>query len=371
MKFKTTKQTLKSALSIIGKAVTAKLDSEYSFITIEYTNGKIKFSAFNGNMYIEKTIKSNMTFVDESDQTFKVRGKLLIDIINKIADDDEIELCYQKGKFVIYYSGGDIKLPIVEADGENAMGDISPSIECLYVNSDDFISLAKKTVPFVDTGDSRPILKGVNLTISENSLIGVGCDGYRISKIVIDAETHNVDKGFNITLPAESLSALSTIAAESEYIKLSLAGNRGIICENNGILVMARALSGAYVDTNRIFPKIFKHKVKVSVDKLKEATDKALLFVSEKAPVEFTSSGNKLIIVANSELGAIKEQIEIENAHNGKFEIYFNGKYLSEILKCVDCEYLTWSLNETLQPAVLSNESETETYLILPIRKED
>ena len=370
MKFNTTKSALKETLAIVGKAVVAKADSEHSYITAEYTNGKIKFSAFNGDMYIEKSITSNLAFLDTSDVSFMVKGKLLIDIVNKIADGD-VELLYEKGDFVIRYCGGDAELPTMEVLFDNPLGEIEATRECLYVNGTDFAALAKKTAPFTDSGDSRPILKGINFTIANDKLVGVACDGYRISMIYVDAEAHNIDNGFNITLPAESVTALASIASDSENIRISLAGNKGIVCENNGTLVLVRALSGKYIDFARIIPTTFKHRLEVNVEAMKEAIDKALLFVADKAPVELLVTADNLTIEGNSALGTISEKMDVaRKIGSGDFDICFNGKYLLEILKCLDSENVLWSLNGKMQATVFINETQTELYMLLPVRKE-
>lgn len=96
--------------------------------------------------------------------------------------------------------------------------------------------------------------------------------------------------------------------------------------------------------------------------------DRATLLVKEgdKKPIIFTISDENMEIRINSQLGSMKEEIDITK--EGKdIMIGFNPRFLIDALRVIDDEQVTIYMVNPKAPCYIRNEEQKYIYLILPV----
>ena len=135
---------------------------------------------------------------------------------------------------------------------------------------------------------------------------------------------------------------------------------------------MTRLINGNYPDTNKLIPEKFELKIKVNLDNLFDAIDRASLLTNaeEKNIIKLETKKDVMIISSNiPEIGNVEEKINIKKNIENNIKISFSSKYMMDALKTFDSEEIELSFNGEIKPIIINYVDNNDlTQLILPIR---
>ena len=84
--------------------------------------------------------------------------------------------------------------------------------------------------------------------------------------------------------------------------------------------------------------------------------------------IRMKASQGSLTITSNSEMGDVREEMEA-HLEGVDIEIAFNSRYISDVIRNVDEECCTLSMNTPVSPCVISPmDGDGYLYLVLPVR---
>lgn len=233
-------------------------------------------------------------------------------------------------------------------------------------------TVVKQTVIAVSSHESRPILTGVNLSLSEGRLKAVATDSHRLSQRVIPLETAG-DFSYNIVIPGKSLQELSRLLDDSlDEITVAIAENQ-ILFKTEDTYFYSRLLEGNYPDTDRLIPETSSTKITLDAQVLLGAVERASLLSHEgkNNVVKLSVKQNELEITGNSpEVGRVNEHVSFKQIEGEEMDISFNPDYLKAALNTFGPVEITLKLISTLRPFVLvpSEDNREFIQLITPIR---
>lgn len=232
--------------------------------------------------------------------------------------------------------------------------------------------IIKQTVIAVSTHESRPILTGIHLTISEGKLKAVATDSHRLSQRVIPIEgTQGLS--YNLVIPGKSLQELTRLLDDSlEEIEVAIAENQ-ILFKTEDTLFYSRLLEGNYPDTDRLIPDSSSTEVALEAQVLLGAVERASLLSHEgkNNVVKLTVKDGQVEITGNSpEVGRVNEMVSTQSIDGEDMEISFNPDYLKAALTTFGPVDIKLKLISTLRPFVLvpSEDKNEFIQLITPIR---
>lgn len=250
------------------------------------------------------------------------------------------------------------------------------------IDGDNTISLAgdvlkeviRQTVLAVSTQESRPILTGVHLILSENQLLAVATDSHRLAqrKIALPAavaETHDV------IIPGKSLQELSRMIADSnQEIQLRIADNQVLFLLGD-TLFYSRLLEGNYPDTTRLIPDSSDTTVELNAATFLAAIERASLLSHESrnnvVKLNVQPEDQLAEISGNSpDVGNVEEQIGVENVDGQPVEISFNPDYMKDALRSFGQSQIKMSFTSALRPFTLVPTENEDNFiqLITPVR---
>src|SRR5690625_7325995 len=98
--------------------------------------------------------------------------------------------------------------------------------EPIQIKSKQLKTLIRQTVFAVSQMETRPILTGVNISITKDLLTFTATDSHRLALRSIPLESHTFDET-NIVVPGNSLQELNKILADEDgYVNMSFMQNQ-------------------------------------------------------------------------------------------------------------------------------------------------
>lgn len=363
MKLICSKSNLLKGVNIVSKAVPSKTTmSILECILIDASTNEIKLTANDMELGIETKIEGDII----QKGIIAVDAKVFAEIVRKLPDNDvtiesnsnyQISITCEKANFHISgKSGEDFSyLP--------------------YIEKTDFISLSqftlkeviRQTIFSIADNDNNKLMTGELFEVHNNELKVVSLDGHRISIRKIELKDHYADR--KVVVPGKSLQEISKIlSGETEDEVRIFFTNNHIVFEFDTTTVVSRLIEGEYFKINQMLSSDYETRFVINKKELLNCIDRATLLVKEgdKKPIIFRITNENMEININSQLGSMKEDIDIQK--EGKdILIGFNPKFLIDALRVIDDESVTIYMVNPKAPCYIRDDDQKYIYLILPV----
>lgn len=250
------------------------------------------------------------------------------------------------------------------------------------IDSENTISLAGdvlkevigQTVLAVSTQESRPILTGIHLILSENQLVAVATDSHRLAQRKINLPTA-VSQTYNVIIPGKSLQELSRMIDDNrKEIQLRIADNQVLFLLGD-TLFYSRLLEGNYPDTTRLIPDTSDTTVELNASVFLAAIERASLLSHESrnnvVKLNIQPEEELAEISGNSpDVGNVEEQISVSTVAGQPVEISFNPDYMKDALRSFGQSEIKISFTSALRPFTLVPTENEDNFiqLITPVR---
>ena len=238
--------------------------------------------------------------------------------------------------------------------------------------------------------DQRTVLNGTFFKITDDSVMMVSCDSFKLAKCknnveLVNRNTNgNAHLDYSFIVPIKTVNELSKLLSDDEEALTQIFVTRKHIVFLIGeIIFFSRLIDGAYIDYDRII--ITNHKISVTVNKreLLSALERAALVTEEKIAgsvrsyVKLDVAGDILKISAESTIGSTYDELAID--HEDKdIVIAFNTRYLMDSIRACDGETVTLKMSTALTSMNIEpcyDESEEnksdEIFMLLPVRMKE
>lgn len=363
MKLICSKSNLLKGVNIVSKAVPSKTTmSILECILIDASANEIKFTANDMELGIETKIEGEIL----QKGIIAVEAKVFSEIIRKLPDND-----------VTIESGSNYQITITcEKAKFNISGKSGEDFSYLpYIEKNDFISLSqftlkeviRQTIFSIADNDNNKLMTGELFEIHGNEFKVVSLDGHRISIRKIELKEEYADR--KVVVPGKSLQEISKIlSGETEDEVRIFFTNNHIVFEFDTTTVVSRLIEGEYFKINQMLSSDYETKFVINKKEFLNCIDRATLLVKEgdKKPIILRISDENMEININSQLGSMKEDIDIEK--EGKdILIGFNPKFLIDALRVIDDENVTIYMVNPKAPCYIRDEEQKYIYLILPV----
>ena len=231
--------------------------------------------------------------------------------------------------------------------------------------------MIRQTIFSVSIDPSKVILTGELLEIKENTMRLVAVDMFRISYRSYPLSGDVADA--SVVIPAKALNELSrAIAGDTEEeITFYFTDRRAFFCAE-GFTLSVRLLEGDFIRYNQIFNKDFTTSVVIDRQTLLGSLERSVLVAMENKQISITLDirDDLLVITSDSEKGNTYDEIPCET-DGSDLDIFFNPRYLLDVLKAIDEEKIILKFNTRRSPCTIvsvNDESPTDyKYIIVPL----
>lgn len=363
MKLICSKSNLLKGVNIVSKAVPSKTTmSILECILIDASTNEIKLTANDMELGIETKIEGDII----QKGIIAVDAKVFAEIVRKLPDND-----------VTIETNNNYQISIIcEKAHFNISGKSGEDFSYLpYIEKTDFISLSqftlkeviRQTIFSIADNDNNKLMTGEFFEVHNNELKVVSLDGHRISIRKIELKDTYQDR--KVVVPGKSLQEISKIlSGETEDEVRIFFTNNHIVFEFDTTMVVSRLIEGEYFKINQMLSSDYETRFVINKKELLNCIDRATLLVKEgdKKPIIFRITNENMEISINSQLGSMKEDIDIEK--EGKdILIGFNPKFLIDALRVIDDENITIYMVNPKAPCYIRDEEQKYIYLILPV----
>ena len=354
---------LADAVATVSRAANARaVNPILEGIKITASEGAVTLSATDLEIYVQRTIRADV----KKPGVVVVPGRLFCEYVRKLGQS-QVSITVE-GDNVLINHGDNVcnfqSLLLAEyPDIVNLKKKPHFSIKSEALR--DFI--IKSTIS-ASTDDSRPILKGVLCELAGNKLTGVSLDGFRLSKVWKGVA--NLGGDLKIVVPARSLEEVKKLLADDSGEVSIIVDNKFFQVNINKTTFASRLIDGEYINYQQIIPSKFESGVVVEKAAFEQAVERAGLLVrNDKINLVTLKIADKQVLVtSNNEIGKINEKVAA--SLTGKdMNISFNAKYLFDVLKSMNNDFIKVNFNGELSPCVIESVKESDfLFLILPVR---
>lgn len=243
----------------------------------------------------------------------------------------------------------------------------------IEVEADILKDVINQTRIAVSKQESRPILTGIHVTLSDNQLTAVATDSHRLAQRKVSLNTNDVQA--DVVIPGDSMTELARlIADEKDPIQMQIAENQ-VLFRFGQTLFYSRLLDDKYPETSRLIPD--------SADTTMEVDAASFLATIERASLLSHQGHNNVVKLTidpdnsqatvsgdSAEVGNVEENVAAQSLSGAKLAISFNPDYMSDALRSFGQSSILISFTSPLRPFTLVPTEDKENFiqLITPVR---
>ena len=328
---------------------------------------RIRMVCSDGSLVIEYT---NAATVRE-EGAIVLPGRLFAEMIRKMPDGDVSVNASDRRTAVIRCMKNRSSLAIMNAEEYPEIVEMNTGIP-VKIQQNKLKDMINHVSFAIATDESRQILTGSLLEVSRSEARLIALDGFRLSlqKLFQPFELPDGIDMVKAIIPGKVLVELARILPDDDAFCNLLIDRSRMNCSFGNIRLSTTLMAGEYIDYRRILPTAFKMEAVASRPAVQDAIERASLMAREGKNniVKMSFRNDTLTISSNSELGDVEEVIET-TLHGDPINIAFNAKYIADIIRNVNDDFLYMKLNSNVSPCIVVPQSgEDYLYLILPVR---
>lgn len=364
MKISVNQSELARALSTVIKGSSTRSTlSILSGILIQARSNEIVLQSTN----LELSIRVVLPALVEEEGDTVVPAKLFLDIVKNLPDM-AVTISTNESTATIFCNNTTYSLktlnpldfplfPEVEADQE------------VSFPFNTFASMVKSTAKTVSRDESHPILTGILISQSGNTLKMVATDSYRLAVAEVTLESIPA-REFEAVISGAFLQDITALSASDEPIVLALNENQIVITYDNATFINRR-IEGNFPNYQQLLSDDYTTKVSLSKAALADAIRRVSLLSNKVSPVQVSIDADAgiLTLISNSQdVGNAQESL-VCNIEGESLDIAFNYSFMLEGLSSIQTDDISFNLLGPMKPGVIKSEGEEKfLYLIMPVR---
>ncbi len=371
MQFTCNQDTFSKYLNIISRVVSSKPGLPIlNNVQFESSKGKLIITATDLEIGINTWIGADV----KSEGKITVPAKQLTEFVNSVPSEI-IDVTLDNQNFNISSTGNFASLNTMPADDFPAVATVTEKKPLFKIPKDLLVKAVNRVAFAAATDDIKPVLTGILLEVSGETISFVGTDGLRLSRQIVKLES-NAEKDVNVLVPVKALLELAHIVSEvgeDNDVEVHLIEDRNqILFRYSDIDLVSRLIDGQFPEYRQIIPTGYKTLAKISksdfLNSLKITNIIAKSVLGNKLILEIDSSADSITLSATqTDLGSNKSTFK-GSIEGDTLKIAFSSRLLSDVLNHLDSEDILFECSETVKPGVFKVEDDPDfVHLVMPM----
>ena len=375
MKISVQQQSLKSALSIVSRAVPAKAVLEIiQNFHLQAANNSLTITGTD----LELSMIASIGAVVDTPGSITVPATLFTEIVNSL-NDSVVSIELTETPLGIHMECQRAKINISGNDSDNYPP--IPDVEAVsrVTFTANRLKKAIESVAFTaSTETNRPVLTGVLLEVEGNNFSLVAADGFRLGMYHGKLE-QPAENDVSVIIPALAILEIARLLGNKDVGQVVEIGvsedERFMILDLDllgRVVLTTQLIQGQFPDVRNLIPREMPTTVTVDTKDLHSAIRISNIMAMRNGGAvtvraESDEEGGMLVLRANAnEYG--DNEISVPATITGPEGVTaFSGRYLVEMINVVEQEELTFQMNEELTPGVFtSSKVDQFTHMIMP-----
>ena len=364
MKIKINQNELNKALNIVQKAVSSRTTLPIlSGVLIEASDNKLILTATD----LELGIKTYSECEVIEEGSIVVHARLLGDFIRKLPSNSMVS--------IETFSNNNIEIKCLNSEF-NVLGNSSSEYpdntfdndgKVFEIKSESLKDLVKYTCFAAAQENIKPIFTGCLIEIKDKICTFVALDGFRMA---IKKENIEYDGELSAVVPSKTLMEILRILEEDDNNTIVTMSESHISFKIENTTIISNLLDGKFLDYEGILKDDYKTVIKIDNFNFKNSIERASLLAKDDKNnlIILDIKDDNMQINSASEYGNVEEVNSIEK-EGEDIKIGFNSKYMLDVLKVIDNQYITMNLIGKNNPCFIKElGNENYIYMILPVR---
>jgi DNA polymerase III subunit beta len=286
VKFQVNRDVFSEAVSFAVKLLPQRTTLPIlSGILIETTTDGLILSSFD----YEVSARTEISAVVEEPGRVLVSGRLLADIASRLPNAPVI-FSTDEGRITVACGAGHFTLLSMPVEEYPTLPQVSDKAGVL--RAEDFAAAISQVAVAASRDDVTPVITGVQLEVSENSLSLVATDRYRVAIRQIDWDAGNSGvESATALVPARTLVEIGKTFGHSGNISVAITSSddRELIAfQADRKTVTSLLIKGNFPPVRRLFPDTVDNYAVINTAELIEAVRRVSLVLEREAALRFT-----------------------------------------------------------------------------------
>ncbi|HLB32312.1 MAG TPA: DNA polymerase III subunit beta [Patescibacteria group bacterium] len=366
MKIECTQGNLQRGLGLVSRMVGTRTTLPVlANVLLKTEKGRLRLSATNLEMGISTYVGGKVG--EEGSVTLP--AKLLAEFI-ATNTDQTITIETRDDDATLKSAHYNASIKGIAASEFPAIPEITAELE-FEVASSELKSAITQTVFAAAVDETRPVLAGILVKISGNTLKLVATDSFRLAEKVLMLDK-KVSRDTDVIIPARTMIEVVRLLEEgNDRMRVRLGENQAAFSMGDTYLI-SRVVEGSFPDYEQIIPKELPIKSSLTRTELVNAMKMSTLFARDAANnIKLKIFSKQIEVLATSpQLGENKSLVPAETK-GSELEIAFNARYILDALLVLSGDKIELDFVGKLNPCVLKDPSDkTFQYIIMPLRVE-
>lgn len=367
MKFYVNQKTFGNALQIVSKAVPSRpTHLILGTVLLTAKDNLLTITGFDLSFGITARINCST----DINGSICLPAGLLLDAVNRIQLCD-LSVTLDDNTVTIKHKTGKVKINALSASEYPEIPVVEDSDDKLKLPAESFLQGLKAVLFSASTDETKQVLQGVNITLSDLFVTLASTDGHRLSvhKFAHDKELNTME----VTIPAKVLTEISRIVKVYDELSFTIKDYIAYF-QTAEITIVTKILEGTYPKYSQLIPKEFATHVITPKKDFISALERVSVMADNRnniVKVVFDVINQRLEISSEeSQLGSAIDVIEPVQISGDSVTTAFNLKYVLDGLKSLNGEEVLIKLNQPLMPVILTNveDSDKNIRLTMPIQ---
>lgn len=350
MRFQANRDVFSEAVSFAVKLLPQRTTLPIlSGVLIEATETGLILSSFDYEVSARTEIPAD---VEETGKVL-VSGRLLAEIASRMPNAP-VRFVTEESRITV--SAGSASFTLLSMPVEEYPTIPEISAESGLVPAEDFAGAVAQVAVAASRDDVTPVITGVQLEVSENSISLVATDRYRVAVRDIDWDSGSNDSGsqtITALVPARTLQEVGKTFGHSGTISIAITNtdDRELIAFTaDKKTVTSLLIKGNFPPVRRLFPETVDNYAVMNTADLIEATRRVQLVLEREAALRFTFTAEGLTLEAiGSEQAQASETIDAILSGTDTV-VSLKPQFLLDGLGAVRSEFVRISFTKTENP---------------------
>ena len=348
MKFQVNRDVFSEAVSFAVKLLPQRTTLPIlSGILIEATAEGLTLSSFDYEVSAQTEIAAQ---VDEPGKVL-VSGRLLADIASRLPNAP-VTFSTEEGRILVSCGSANFTLLSMPVEEYPTLPQVSAQSGVLPAEL--FAAAVSQVAIAASRDDVTPVITGVQLEISENSLSLIATDRYRVAVREIEwTGGDSVTEGLTALVPARTLTEIGKTFGHSGSISVAITSTdeRELIAfQADKKTVTSLLIKGNFPPVKRLFPEVVDNYAVINTAELIEAVRRVSLVLEREAALRFSFSIEGLTLEAiGSEQAQASETIDAFLTGTDTV-VSLKPAFLLDGLGAVHSEFVRISFTKTENP---------------------
>ncbi|MET0991212.1 MAG: DNA polymerase III subunit beta [Lacisediminihabitans sp.] len=349
MKFQVNRDVFSEAVSFAVKLLPQRTTLPIlSGVLIETTDAGLTLSSFDYEVSAQTEISAEV----EEPGKILVSGRLLADIASRLPNAP-VEFSTDEGRIVVRCGTANFTLLSMPVEEYPTLPQVAAQSGVLPAEA--FSAAVAQVAVAASRDDVTPVITGVQLEVSENSLTLVATDRYRVAVREIEWDSGEAGSTDTVTalVPARTLQEIGKTFGHSGTIAVAITNtdDRELIAFSaDRKTVTSLLIKGNFPPVRRLFPETVDNYAVINTGELIEAVRRVSLVLEREAALRFSFTLDGVTLEAiGSEQAQASETIDA-HLSGGDTVVSLKPAFLLDGLGAVHSEFVRISFTKTENP---------------------